>query len=86
MSGAPSPRPTRARHRWFKLGLHRYICLQCGAGRVNSQNARGQWIATWHYPDGRSVVCPTARPCAPGPHTRRYLQKYAEQIQEALRA
>ncbi|MGE0464472.1 MAG: hypothetical protein AB7Q16_24150 [Vicinamibacterales bacterium] len=61
------------RHRWHKLRDHVYICQTCGTGKVNAQDAGGQWFTTWHTPDGRSVVSRHAPRCERGPRTAKYL-------------
>lgn len=65
------------RHRWVKLREHTYLCRDCGTAKVNSQDG-GQWIQTYHLPTGRSVVLSKVPRCETGPHTARYLAKYAE--------
>lgn len=70
---------TAARHRWIKLRTHVYVCRVCGTGRVNSRDEAG-WIATWHRPDGSSVLGGPTPACAIGPRTVTALAKYAATI------
>jgi hypothetical protein len=69
-----------ARHRWVKLREHTYICRKCGTGRENAQDEYGNWFATFHRPDGRSVRLSHVPPCEPGPRTADYLAKHAEAL------
>lgn len=69
------------RHRWVKLRLHVYICRKCGCGKVNAQDARGGWFATFHLPDGRSIAPSHVPPCEVGPRTPAYLAKYSEVLE-----
>lgn len=64
------------RHRWAKLRTHVYLCRTCGTGRVNSHDDAG-WVATWHRPDGSSVLGGATPGCAPGSRTAAALAKYA---------
>lgn len=66
-----------SRHRWVKLRLHVYICRKCGCGKVNAQGPGGDWFATYHRPDGTSVVTSRVPPCATGPRSSAYLAKHA---------
>lgn len=68
------------RHRWVKLRIHVYICRTCGCGRVNAQDMSGRWFATWHLPNGESVVTIKTPECAVGEKTQMYLAKYATEI------
>lgn len=64
------------RHRWSKLRAHVYICRTCGTGRVNSRDETG-WLATWHRPDGSSILGGPTPGCVVGPRTEAALAKYA---------
>lgn len=68
----------RARHRWVKVRLHVYVCRQCGAGKVNAQDAGGKWFATFHLPTGRSGRAAHVPACQVGPLTEKYLAKYKD--------
>jgi hypothetical protein len=70
------------RHRWVKLRLHVYICRKCGTGKVNSQRA-GEWITTFHCPEGTSITSAHVPPCAVGPFTKKYLAAYSDAIDVA---
>jgi hypothetical protein len=71
------------RHRWYKLRVHVYICTRCGTGRVNAQRTSGEWFTTFHRPNSHSVVSPRVPPCERGPHTEKYLAKYAIELSRA---
>lgn len=68
-----------ARHRWIRVRVHVYICQRCGCGRVNEQRRGGEWVTTFHRPDGTSQSRPTP-PCLVGPKTGVYLRKYETAI------
>ncbi len=75
----PAPAAS-SRHKWSKICVHKYICKKCGCGRVNAQDLRGNWFATFHTPDGKSNVSAHVPPCAIGPRTAAYLAKYEAAI------
>ncbi len=75
MSGAAIAREWR-RHRWVKVRLHVYICRQCGCGRVNARNHRGEWFTMFHRPDGTSTIDVHVPACAAGPRTGAYLRHH----------
>jgi len=68
-----------ARHRWVKLRLHVYICGQCGTGKVNAERG-GEWVATYHCPDGKAVESSHVPPCERGVKTAAYIEKYQDEI------
>jgi hypothetical protein len=70
------------RHRWVKIRVHCYICRDCGTGRVNAQQRNGDWITTWHRPNGESVVSAHVPTCEVGPRTGLYLEHYSFSIQQ----
>jgi hypothetical protein len=72
---------TSTRHRWCKLRVHVYICRKCGAGKVNAQDPKtGEWFATFHLPDGRSVRATHVPACEVGPLTDKFLGKYVDAL------
>lgn len=71
------------RHRWQKLRIHVYICWKCGTGKVNAQQG-GQWIATFHRPDGSMVVGGHVPACEVGPLTEKYLAKYSDVLHDPV--
>lgn len=66
------------RHRWAHPREHLYLCRRCGTAKVNALE-RGEWIATWHQPDGSTQRGGTTPPCEPGAKTDAYLAKYGVQ-------
>lgn len=72
-----------ARHKWQKLRIHVYICLMCGTGKVNALQ-RGQWVTTFHRPDGTSVVGRHTPACEVGPKTQQYLAAYSDVIYDPV--
>ncbi len=68
------------RHRWVKVRPHVYICQQCGCGKVNAQTPGGEWVTTFHRPDGTSAVSRHVPPCETGARTRAYLDHHTSAI------
>lgn len=56
------------RHKWLKLKLHNYVCLQCGALKENYYRD-GLWIARYEMPDGSYREPSRTPPCQQGPRT-----------------
>lgn len=68
------------RHRWIHVREHVYICVNCGAGKVNAQTPGGHWFTTFYLASGRKVVDSKVPPCELGPRTMPALRKYASAI------
>jgi hypothetical protein len=72
------------RHRWVHPRDHLYLCLRCGTGKVNAQDAEGRWGVTWHRPDGTPQHGGPTPECAVGANTKRYLAKYGLVPEESV--